>query len=191
MRGLMLTPPPPRSRSFRSAGSRAAPGTSARPAAFASCGEAASTSRSTSRPTRAPPTEKPSLRNDPCTASPCGSRIPSFGLTRTVTLTEHDLRVGEVVVERKPRQQLERLDVTGACAGDDVRWDLGARVGLVPAQALGSSRARTACRTTAAGRRVRSRPRARSGRSPASAPRLRARACRRGRPRARTSCLRG
>ena len=40
--------------------------------------------------------------------------MPSFGRTRTVTFTEHDVRVAEVVVECEPRQQLERLDVAGA-----------------------------------------------------------------------------
>ena len=65
---------------------------------------------------------------------------------------EHDLRVGEVVVERDPRQPLERLDVAGARPRDDVGRQLRPGIGLVPAERSRSSRARTACRRTAAGR---------------------------------------
>src|SRR5207342_528171 len=53
----------------------------------ASSAPSASTSRSTTRPTRALETSNPSFRNDCRTASPCGSRMPSFGRTRTDALT--------------------------------------------------------------------------------------------------------
>ena len=99
------------------------------------------------------------------TASPCGSRMPAFGRTRTVAFTRARPRVGEVVVERDPGQPLERLDVARPRAGDDVVGQLRARGRSCPSRASRSSRGRTACRTTAAGRRARTRRPARSGTS--------------------------
>ena len=155
-----------RSRSSRSAGWRAAARTSARPRRGPAPGRRRPTSRSTTRPTRASPTAKPSWRSELSTASPCGSRMPGFGRTSTVALiASTTCGVGEVVVERDAGQPLERLDVARAGAGDDVVGQLRARGRSCPSRAPRSSRARTACRRTAAGRPARTRRRARSARS--------------------------
>ena len=126
-----------RSRSSRSAGSRAAARTSARPRR----------ARSRRRPRRprgrrpgrrgASPTAKPRCRSDSCTASPCGSRMPCFGRTRTVAFTGAP-RSGRRGSRRSAiaGQALERLDVACPRAGDDVLGQLRPGRGLVPAERL-------------------------------------------------------
>ena len=90
-----------------------------------------STSTSTSRPTRAPETANPSVRSASPTASPCGSRMPSFGRISTVAFTGPPSGRRDSV-ERDLRQPLERFDVAGARPGDDILRHLGPGVGAIP-----------------------------------------------------------
>ena len=61
--------------------------TCAAPASAPPRGRLRTSSRSTTRPIRADETSKPSLRSECRTASPCGSRMPSFGRTTTIAFT--------------------------------------------------------------------------------------------------------
>ena len=72
-------------------------------------------------------TSKPRLRSECPTASPCGSRMPSFGRTSTRGLHRTDLGTRDVVVERDLGQTLERLDVARSRPGDDVVGKLRVR----------------------------------------------------------------
>src|SRR5207253_5528819 len=72
-------------------------------------------------------TRPPALEDRGCLASAARARWPSC---------EHDLGVGEVVVERNPGEMLERLDVARTRPGDDLLRQRWARVALVPADRL-------------------------------------------------------
>src|SRR5215210_7014473 len=102
----------------------------------ASPGLAASSSRSTTRPTLAVSTAKPSCRRELRTASPWDrGSPPSAGRGRWPS-PDHHTRVVEVALEAEPGQALERLRVASPRAGDDVVRKLRAGWGLVPAQRL-------------------------------------------------------
>ena len=125
-----------RSRSSRSAGSRAVARTCSS-SARASSGLVACNSRSTSRPTRAPLTAKPSgLQGKPVSASPADRGCPP-GPDQHGRLHRSDhLRVGEVGSNLDLRESLERFHIAGPCARDDLGRQLGSRRCLVPVDAL-------------------------------------------------------
>ena len=104
---------------------------------------------------------------------PWGSRMPAFGRISTRAPLHRSRRrpCGPASLEGLAGDQLVRLDVARAGARDDVLGDRRRRRPLVPAAVPRPSRARTACRSSAAPARPRSRPRASSARSRASAPR--------------------
>ena len=156
-----------RSRSSRSAGSRAAARTSARPAARAS---AASLGVDLELDEPADPrssTAKPRWRSELSTAWPCGSRMPGLrpdehGRLHPSTTSGS----ARYVVEADPGQAARTPRRSGrACPSTTSSGQLRARGRSCPSRATRSSRGRTACRTTAAGRRARTRRRARSATS--------------------------
>ena len=104
--------------------------------ARAAASSAASTVSSTRRPTRTPRTPSiPRWPRLPSTARPCGSRIPAFGVTLTANRKSGHRAIDvlrEVALEARAGDPLERLDVAGPGAVDDVGGQLRARARSCP-----------------------------------------------------------